>query len=200
MNYRIKRGDTLSALSRKFGTSVRALAQANGIKNPNLIIAGATLRIGGRADSFARVGKSPRASQSSPDTFKPSGSAPTNGNYANGRIPQSALTTIGIGGHRLLPHVAQAFIALREAAKRDGINIGVTDSYRTYDQQVDLAQRKGLYKNGGLAATPGTSNHGLGRAVDVDTNAAGTAWLHANASRFGFSTIPREPWHWEYKG
>ena len=87
---------------------------------------------------------------------------------------------------------------MREAAAREGIQIGVTDSYRSYDQQVDLARRKGLYKNGGLAATPGTSQHGWGLAVDVDTSRQGTDWLRANAARFGFSTIPREPWHWQF--
>jgi hypothetical protein len=41
-----------------------------------------------------------------------------------------------------------------------GVDIGVTDSYRSYDAQVDVARRKGLYSQGGLAATPGTSDHG----------------------------------------
>jgi LysM repeat protein len=51
-SYRIQSGDTLWALSRKFGTTVDALARANGIANPNLIYAGATLHIPGRNDSF----------------------------------------------------------------------------------------------------------------------------------------------------
>ncbi len=52
--YRIRQGDTLSALASRFKTSVSALARANNIKNPNLIYAGKTLRIPGhgRADSF----------------------------------------------------------------------------------------------------------------------------------------------------
>ena len=37
MNYKIKRGDTLSSLARRFGTTVEQLARLNGIKNPNLI-------------------------------------------------------------------------------------------------------------------------------------------------------------------
>ncbi|SEU38235.1 LysM peptidoglycan-binding domain-containing protein [Stigmatella erecta] len=51
-NYRIRPGDTLSALAGRFNTSVSALARANNIANPNLIIAGKTLRIPGRTDSF----------------------------------------------------------------------------------------------------------------------------------------------------
>lgn len=54
MNYQIRRGDTLSALAARFGTSVSALAKANGIKNVNLIYAGATLRVPGHStrDTF----------------------------------------------------------------------------------------------------------------------------------------------------
>ena len=54
----------------------------------------------------------------------------------------------------------------------------------------------------GLAARPGTSNHGLGRAVDVNlgTSPGASDWLRKNGARYGFHTIPREPWHWEFRG
>ncbi len=41
----IKRGDTLGALSRKYGTTVQELARINNIKNPDLIYAGAPLKV-----------------------------------------------------------------------------------------------------------------------------------------------------------
>ena len=50
------------------------------------------------------------------------------------------------------------------------------------------------------AACPGTSNHGLGLAVDV-ANASGARlnWLLANAQKYGFSwEIQSEPWHIRY--
>ncbi len=52
--YRIRPGDTLSALASRFKTSVSALARTNKIANPNLIYAGKTLRIPGHGgkDSF----------------------------------------------------------------------------------------------------------------------------------------------------
>ncbi|WP_240358868.1 LysM peptidoglycan-binding domain-containing protein [Myxococcus vastator] len=56
MSYRIRSGDTLSALANRFGTSVSALAKANNIKNPDLIYAGATLKIPGRSDDFQASG------------------------------------------------------------------------------------------------------------------------------------------------
>jgi murein DD-endopeptidase MepM/ murein hydrolase activator NlpD len=49
--YRIKSGDTLSRIASRFKTSVSALAKANHIKNPNLIIAGKSLQIPGHSGS-----------------------------------------------------------------------------------------------------------------------------------------------------
>ncbi len=56
--YTIQRGDTLSALARKFHTTVDALAAANGIKNKDLILAGAKLIVPGNHDDF---GKKPQS-------------------------------------------------------------------------------------------------------------------------------------------
>lgn len=121
--------------------------------------------------------------------------------YGNGKIPRDMLTLIGIGQHRLWSPAAEAFKSMRAAAAADGVNIGVTDSYRSYDEQVDLASRKGLYQNGGYAAVPGTSPHGWGLAVDVDVDPAGLAWLRAHGSQYNFvEAVPREPWHWEFHG
>ena len=65
--------------------------------------------------------------------------------------------------------------------------------------QVDLAERKGLYSQGGLAAKPGTSDHGWGRALDLDLDAKAQAWMRANGDRYGFvEDTPREPWHWVF--
>jgi hypothetical protein len=119
--------------------------------------------------------------------------------YTNGRIPADVLAPIG-DGHRLAAPAAAAFGDLQAAARRDGVVIGVTDSYRSFDAQVDVAQRKGLYSQGGLAAQPGTSQHGWGLAVDLDLDSRAQAWMRANGPRFGFvEDTPREPWHWAYK-
>ena len=45
MNYTIQPGDNLSTLARRFGTTVQALAQANGISNPLLVPAGRRLTV-----------------------------------------------------------------------------------------------------------------------------------------------------------
>ena len=43
--YRVQRGDTLSLLARRYGTTVEAIAEANGLEDPDRIIAGQLLSI-----------------------------------------------------------------------------------------------------------------------------------------------------------
>jgi len=120
--------------------------------------------------------------------------------YGNGKIPATALKGIGGTGHKLWAPAASQLESLMTAASRDGVTIGITDSYRSYDEQVDLARRKGLYSQGGLAAKPGTSEHGWGMATDLDLNSKAQAWMRANGEKYGFvENVPREPWHWAYK-
>ena len=121
--------------------------------------------------------------------------------YGNGQVPAGALASVGTTGHRLWAPAASAFETLLAAAKADGVDIGITDSYRTYDSQVDLAQRKGLYAEGGLAAVPGTSDHGWGLSLDLKLDPAALSWMRANGTTYGFAEdVPREPWHWTFQG
>lgn len=120
--------------------------------------------------------------------------------YGNGKIPESALAEVGDTGHRLWAPAAESLERLRADAARDGVTIGITDSYRSYESQVDVAARKGLYSQGGLAAVPGTSDHGWGMAVDLDLDDRAQTWMRANGARYGFvEDTPREPWHWAYE-
>ncbi len=121
--------------------------------------------------------------------------------YGNGKVPKEALSAIdGGNGHRLWAPAARSFEALRSAAARDGVTIGITDSYRPFEVQVDLVKRKGLYSQGGLAATPGTSNHGWGLALDLRLDSKAQAWMRENGGRYGYvEDVPREPWHWTYR-
>ena len=121
---------------------------------------------------------------------------------ANGRLPDSALASIGIGSHKAQPAAAAAFIAMRQAAKNDKVDLGVSGAYRTYQRQVELKREKGR-----MAATPGRSNHGWGLAFDMsfggNMSSPGFKWMQQNASKFGIRgplQNPFEAWHWEYKG
>ena len=62
-----------------------------------------------------------------------------------------------------------------------------------------------------LAAVPGTSNHGLGQAIDLGCGIQNYRsdrwlWMEANGADFGWhhpawaKSSPFEPWHWEYTG
>jgi LAS superfamily LD-carboxypeptidase LdcB len=120
--------------------------------------------------------------------------------WGNGRIPASLLDSIGQGDHRLARDAAAAFKAMAADARRDGVILSVSDSYRSLDEQAAMVERQGHYGEGGLAAEPGTSAHGWGLAVDLDLNGRATTWMRANAARYGFAEdVPREPWHWTYR-
>jgi len=117
-------------------------------------------------------------------------------------LPPSSLAPVGVGSHKAQPVAADAFKAMRAAAAKDKVDLGITDSYRSYAAQVDVKRRKP-----NLAATPGKSNHGWGLAFDMsfgsNQNSPGYKWMVQNASKFGFKgplQKPFEPWHWEYKG
>jgi hypothetical protein len=130
--------------------------------------------------------------------------------YPNGRIPVQALCPLAAQpGNYLRADAATAFDQMSRAfAARFGTPICVTDSYRTYDEQVRLKAQKP-----NLAATPGMSNHGWGTATDLcggiqnfgtpehgwlAANAPLYNWFHPSWARQGGSKP--EPWHFEFAG
>ena len=86
--YRIKPGDTLSAIAARYKTTVKKLARDNNISNPNLIIAGKSLRITGHdgKDTF-ESGKAggKKASGGSGRTGGSTGGGQVNGSRGTGR-------------------------------------------------------------------------------------------------------------------
>lgn len=133
------------------------------------------------------------------------------GGVTNGYISASALVDIG-GGKLLQKDAARNWLALVAAVKaRTGVTLYLAngqEAYRSYSKQVYW---KNYYINLGtprLAATPGTSNHGWARAVDISgygsTGSATWKALSALAPQFGYSNATGaavgETWHWEYVG
>ncbi len=129
---------------------------------------------------------------------------------ANGNLDPSSLCPLWMtAGHRLRMDAATAFNAMSQHhAQTVGSPLCVTDSYRSYSEQVSVYRRKP-----GLAAVPGTSEHGWGKAVDFcgGIERFGTPeheWMKANAGRFGWyhpdwarsSGSRPEAWHWEFGG
>lgn len=66
VTHKVVKGDTLWALSRKYGTTVDAIAKLNKIKNPNLIYVGQVLTISGQSSSSVTGGGSGGSSSPTP--------------------------------------------------------------------------------------------------------------------------------------
>lgn len=121
--------------------------------------------------------------------------------YDNGRLPRSALARIY---HPTLvlyleKHAAASWNTMRLYFTQHGTDIypgGSISAYRTFDEQV-VAKR--IY--GANAATPGTSNHGWGLAVDLATTGM-RGDLDRWGSQFGWakrwSDASWEWWHIKY--
>ncbi|WP_081891986.1 M15 family metallopeptidase [Bifidobacterium biavatii] len=129
---------------------------------------------------------------------------------------------------RVYPDLQRMFDAMRA----DGLNPEVTAGYRTHDEQQQLLDDKTfLYENSGMdakdaeakarlqVALPGTSEHELGLAADINAVGASDAdanqrvydWLAAHAWDYGFvlrypqgktnvTGVEYEPWHYRYVG
>jgi D-alanyl-D-alanine carboxypeptidase len=141
--------------------------------------------------------------------------------------PEVVLVGLDIFGRprHLEPAAARQWRAMREAAKRDEVELLLVSAFRSVDYQRAIFDRK-LGQGATLDeilrvnAAPGYSEHHTGRAVDIatrgcppltaafDTTAA-FDWLTRHAGRFDFvMTYPRdnpygmvyEPWHWAMRG
>src|SRR4051812_28423341 len=139
--YRIQSGDTLSALASRFGTSVSALAKANNISNPNLIIAGKSLQIPGHS------GKS---------SFEPAGggrpgSGGAGGTGGSGTVASGG-TTVGAGGIQVTPEMRK----LAQAGHNAAMGMGGYNSQGLCATGVSRALQSAL----------GLSVHGNGNQID----------------------------------
>lgn len=123
--------------------------------------------------------------------------------------------------HWLIAPAAAAFLAMQEAARREGIVLEIVSSFRSVLHQAEIFRRKlargiPLPEILRVNAPPGFSEHHSGRALDLGTPGCppaeeafeGTSafrWLAQHAAGFGFRlSYPREnpygfiyePWHW----
>nr|WP_156001629.1 M15 family metallopeptidase [Streptomonospora sp. PA3] len=127
--------------------------------------------------------------------------------YPNGLLPQNALCQLHLEGESLRADAAVDFLKMNQAyTERFGESMCVTSSYRSLSKQQSLYATKPP----GMAAVPGTSNHGWGLAVDLcggvqNQGSPQFNWLEANSQRWGWFhpqwaySNPFEPWHWEYE-
>lgn len=131
------------------------------------------------------------------------------GGHSNGRIPAAALCPIPwqpVDSMRC--DATKSLVALNAAYKAKwGHNICVNEGYRSYEKQVYLYATKPR----GVAAVPGTSNHGWGMAIDLGCGVGifGNAkhnWMAANGPTYGYAqpswakqgSSRAEAWHWQF--
>ncbi len=116
------------------------------------------------------------------------------------------------------------------SADADGVNLLVISCFRTMQKQTNLynaevqkwisqgyAEEAAKTKAATIVAVPGTSDHNLGLAVDLNSveesfeNTKQFTWLQAHAEEYGFvmryprdkeavTKIIYEPWHYRYVG
>lgn len=131
------------------------------------------------------------------------------------------------GGHSVDKRIADSLNAMLEDCKRAGYHPFIRSSFRTRDEQQQiLNERVELYREAGYSeedalsaalqwvALPGTSEHELGLAVDIndeEDDEGMHTWLASNAHQYGFilrypldkvdvTGISNEPWHYRYVG
>jgi zinc D-Ala-D-Ala carboxypeptidase len=128
-------------------------------------------------------------------------------NHPNGRVSAQELCRLPGTSHALHHDAVTGWWELDRAfARRFGKGLCITDSYRSYEAQTAVYASKP-----GLAAVPGTSNHGWGIALDLCGGVESYyseehSWLRRHGPSFGWDnpswareggSLP-EPWHWEY--
>lgn len=127
---------------------------------------------------------------------------------------------------RIYPELQEMF----NDARAQGYGLFVREGYRTQEEQQQLMDEKiEAYENGGKSkseaeklaeqwvAIPGTSEHQLGIAVDINADTTKSSsddvynWLAENAHTYGFikrypsnktdiTGVINEPWHYRYVG
>lgn len=133
-------------------------------------------------------------------------------------------------GERVDTRIYQQLQNMFDSARENGIYPIVASGYRTKSEQEELYYEKiAAYEAEGLSdeeakieaerwvAIPGTSEHQLGLAVDINADGIYStgdqvyAWLAENAHKFGFiyrypsdkteiTGVANEPWHYRYVG
>jgi len=148
------------------------------------------------------------------------------------KIPEGYVVELSelSNGKKVDRRISEALQEMLAAATADGINLLVREGHRTVEEQQNLLDEKiQSYMQQGFSqsqaekmtkkwvAEPGTSEHELGIAVDINADASDEyngvayAWLAENAYTYGFiqrypegkkdiTGIEHEPWHFRYVG
>ncbi len=137
-----------------------------------------------------------------------SGQLPLTGD--NGRMKPSQLIKVGTlssspeggpywygsGAYLRKSDAGPAFLNAKQAAAKEGIAFVINSAYRSLEHQKAL---QGKYA---VVAAVGSSPHGEGIALDIQTGTRGWNWLKTNGPTYGWRwmAIPNDEVHFEYVG
>lgn len=134
---------------------------------------------------------------------------------------------VTVAGHQVSKRAVPDLTAMISDAAKDGANLTIISSYRSYQYQVSLynsyVSKDGQSKADEYSARPGFSEHQTGLAIDFGDKAGSCAvdacyanttegkWLAANAYKYGFllrytaekqsiTGYEAEAWHYRYIG
>lgn len=142
-----------------------------------------------------------------------------------------AIETVELpGGERVDKHIYEPLHEMFADMEADGVYPVVASGYRTQEEQEQIYNDKiAAYEAEGMSyqmakqeterwvSVPGTSEHQLGLAVDINADGIHSAgyevyeWLEQNAHNYGFiyryppdktevTGVENEPWHYRYVG
>lgn len=138
-------------------------------------------------------------------------------------VPELEALGYGYGSGSLRPEAAQAFRAMADAARAEGVSLRSVSAYRSYgSQKITYNNYLKKYKRSvvdNFSARPGHSEHQTGLALDINVasskahfeNTKAFAWLKAHCAEYGFilrydkgkeavTGYRFEPWHYRYVG
>lgn len=144
--HRVKRGDTLSGIAKRYGTSVVKLAQANGLKPGSRIRVGQTLRLparGGAAAAAPVVARAEPPPEATPRVVEPA------------TPPQTGAPAAGDGARASLPGGEASGTAASLAdpsdylvARDDTVEVQATETLSHYAEWLEVAPEALRQANG----------------------------------------------------
>ena len=138
-------------------------------------------------------------------------------------VPELEALGNGYGSGSLRPEAAQAFRAMADGARADGVTLRSVSAYRSYNAQKSTYNRYlRQYRQAVVdtfSARPGHSEHQTGLGLDINVassrahfeNTPAFAWLKEHCAEYGFilrydqgkediTGYRFEPWHYRYVG
>ena len=169
VQHRVRRGETLSKIAQKYGTSVSAIAEANKLGSKNRVSAGRYLMIPGTSRSDREIEV---ASSSSPRKSSSRSKAPA--------------------GSQKITYVVKSGDTLSRIAGRHGVSTTALRRWNQIGRHIQPGDRLAIYVKGGAVATKssgGSSRSSGGSSNVVRVRRGDTLWDIARSNGVSLSEL-----------